>query len=151
VTLGQLYLQLLTKCSFDELCTAYESSRLIALFDAKGLQSWRESILYLDDVLAGSPKVNKSVWDLKQYLETEKGPLIPSVGVDYGFFNCRGETEREDLEKVYKEFFADYRADPIELHKAAIGGRLFEYVGGFVELKQIFYRLMNNPYPLTVV
>ena len=95
--------------------------------------------------------MNKSVWNLKQYLATENGPLIPSVGVDYGFFNCQGETERQDLKKVYMEFFADYHADPIELHKAAIGGRLFDYVRRFVELKQKFYCLMNNPYPLTVV
>lgn len=146
--LAQLYRQLLTKCSFDELCTAYESSRIIALFDAKGLQSWRKSIPYLDDVMARSPRMNKSVWDLKQYLATEDGGLIPSVGVDYGFFNCQGETEMQDLRKVYREFFARYDADPIELHEAAIGGRLFDYVGGFVKLKPEFYRLMNNPYPL---
>jgi len=156
-SLSRIYRQLLTKCSFDEIFAAYKSSTLIALFDAKGLKSQRQSIPYLEDVLSGSPNGNISVWDLKQYIvaeDAEDVELIRSVSVDYGFINCKNEEENQELKEVYKQFFSQYRADPMELHEACIAGRLFEYVGGFVELnkknknKKKFRRLMKNPYPL---
>jgi hypothetical protein len=156
-SLSRIYRQLLTKCSFDEIFTAYKSSTLIALFDAKGLKSQRQSIQYLEDVLSGLPNGNISVWDLKQYIvaeDAEDVELIRSVSVDYGFINCKNEEENQELKEVYKQFFSQYRADPVELHEACIAGRLFEYVGGFVELnkknknKKKFSRLMKNPYPL---
>ena len=53
--------KLVAMCSFGEFCAAYEASRLVALFDAKGLWGGRQGILYLDEMLAGTPSVNKSV------------------------------------------------------------------------------------------
>jgi MYND finger len=146
--LAQLYLQLIARASFDEIYTAYESSKLIALFDSKGLKHDREQIHHLADVLAGSPHMNKSVWDLKRHIALEDGCMIPSIGVDYGFANCEGEAEMLELKEVYKQFFDSYNSDPIKLHETVIEGRLFEYVGGFVKMKKKFKRLMKNPYPL---
>ena len=81
---------------------------------------------------------NKSVWDLKQYVMATDGVLIPPVGADYGFYYCQTKEEQTQLKEVYKKFFALPNADPIKLHEAAIGGRLFEYVGGLVKLKENF-------------
>jgi hypothetical protein len=148
--LARLYQQLLALCSFDEFYAAYDSSALIALFDAKGLNREREPFRHFEDILAGSPNVNKSVWNLKQYVAVKDGGLIPSIAVDYGFFNCKGETEKLELKEVYNQLFSHRDADPLKLHEATIGGRLFEYVGGFVKLKKKFNRLMKNPYPLPI-
>ena len=150
--LSRLYSALMAECTFHEIYTAYDSSSLVALIDSKGLRHAREQILHLDDVLAGSPRVNKSVWDLKQYTAVKEGVVIPSVAVDYGFVNCNGEGEEQELKEVYEEFFRGFYsfrgADPIELHEAAIGGRLYDYVGRFVKLQQKFKYIMKNPYPL---
>jgi hypothetical protein len=116
--------------------------------DAKGLKHEHERIPHLDDVLGGAPG-NKSVWDLKQYVITEDRPWIPSIGADYGFFNCRGEEEVLELKEVYRLLFSHHDVDPIKLHEAAIGGKLFQYVGQFGKLKKKFNRIMKNPYPLT--
>jgi len=149
--LAQLYRQLITECSFDEIYSAYESSSLIALFDAKGLKGRRESIQHLEDILAGTPKGNKSVWNLKQYVVVEDGCMTRSIAVDYGFVNCKGEAERLELKEVYKQYFTHLDGDPIKLHDAAIRGKLFEHVRGLVKLKKKFNRIMKNPYPLSVI
>jgi hypothetical protein len=146
--LAHLYRRLIAQSSFDEIYTAYESSELIALFDRKGFKHDREQIHHLADVLAGSPHMNKSVWDLKRHIVLEDGCMIPSIAVDYGFANCEGEGEMLELKEVYKQFFDHYDSDPIKLHEAVNEGRLFGYVGGFVKMKKKFKRLMKNPYPL---
>ncbi|KIM81256.1 hypothetical protein PILCRDRAFT_821715 [Piloderma croceum F 1598] len=117
--LAQLYQRLIALSSFDKIYMAYKSSELIALFDCKGLKHDQEQIHHLDDVLARSPYMHKSVWDLKQHVVLEDGCMIPSIAVNY-----------------------------VKLHEAAIGGRLFEYVGGFVKLKKKLKHLMKNPYLL---
>jgi hypothetical protein len=149
--LHQLYRNLLAKCTFDEIYAAYDSSSLITLLDRKGLEHDRKQIRHLDDVLAGSPRMNKSVWNLKQYVAAKDAALRPSVAVDYGFANCKGEGEVLELKHVYENLFSIYRADPIEVHEAAIGGRLFAHVGRFVTLKKKFNRILKNPYPLSMV
>jgi MYND finger len=143
-----LYKRLIATCTFDALYTAYSSSTLIALFHSKHLGTDLRNIRHLEDVLEHCSVSHKSVWDLKQYVLAEDIRWTPPVAVDYGFFNCKSEGEVNKLKKVYKAFFDLYLADPIGLHEAAIGGRLFEYVGGFVKVPKICKRLMKNPYPL---
>jgi len=149
-SVSQIYQALIARCTFNEFYTAYQSSALIPLFHAKGLGSELRSIPHIEDVLECCLG-HKSVWDLKQYVVVDAAELIPSVAVDYGFVNCKTEEEIDGLKKVYKTFFGLPDADPIELHEAAIKGRLFEYVGALVKLKKRFYRLMKNPYPLTIM
>ncbi|KDQ16157.1 hypothetical protein BOTBODRAFT_269578 [Botryobasidium botryosum FD-172 SS1] len=150
--LAAIYLDIIKRCTFEEFCTAYDTSSLIALFDANGLKARRERIPYLEDVLEGSPRSNKSVWNLKQIVSTEEVEMIPSVAVDYGFFNCKDTSEAQLLRDVYKQFFRRPGANPIKLHEAAIRGQLFEYVGGLLKMKnkerRTLQRLMVNPYPL---
>ncbi|KAF8485556.1 hypothetical protein JB92DRAFT_3148680 [Gautieria morchelliformis] len=150
--LALLYKKLMERCSFGELYAAYASSSLKALFYSKGLKAEFEDIPHLSDILEGSPTMSKSVWDLKQFVVAEAGTLIPSVGVDYGFFNCKDEMERAQLKHVYSQFFQNYEADPIKLHEAAIGGRTYEYIDTLVKLKKkdrkTIQRLVKNPYPL---
>jgi hypothetical protein len=150
-SIAALYKRLITTCTFDEFHTAFSSSSLIALFHAKNLSTDLRNIRHLEGILEHCSVSHKSVWDLKQYVLAEEIRLIPPVAVDYGFINCKSEEERNELKEVYKAFFDLRHADPIGLHEAAIGGRLFEYVGGFVKLPKKCKRLMKNPYPLAVV
>jgi hypothetical protein len=145
-SVARLYNNLFAKCTFDQFYAAYESSTLVSLFRTKGLGSEIRNIPHLEALLNGSMAI--SVWDLKQYVLATDRTLIPPVMVDYGFVNCKSEEEKMVLKEVYRKFFEPYNADPIKLHKAAIGGRLFEYVGTVVKLKKKFNRLMKNPYPL---
>jgi MYND finger len=147
-SVATLYYKMIITCTFDEFHTAYSSSTLIALFHAKGLGTDLRNIRHLEDVLKHCSVSHKSVWDLKQYVVAKKIGLVPSIAADYGFINCKSEEERIKLKEVYKAFFDHRHADPIGLHEAAIGGRLFEYVGGFVKLPKKYKRLMKNQYPL---
>lgn len=150
--LAALYKQLMAQCLFDELYAAYDSSTLIRLFDSRGFQMEREKIPHLEDVLTGSPQTFKSVWNLKQIVTLKDAAMILSVAVDYGFTNCENATQVLKLTELYRRFFNHHLADPIKLHDAAIGGKLFEYVGSLVTLnkkdKKTMQRLMKNPYPL---
>lgn len=139
---------------FTELHAAYESSSLIALLDSKGLQTERKKIVHLEDVLTGSPRVFKSVWYLKQIVMAQDNAMIPSVAVDYGFINCKGDNEKLALKECYKRYFQDLDGDPLKLHEAAIAGKTLECVEGVVKLNKkdhkIMRRLMKNLYPLSV-
>ncbi|OBZ69600.1 hypothetical protein A0H81_10166 [Grifola frondosa] len=150
--LGRQYQMLVRrKCTFKEFYAAYESSTLLALFESKGL---RTDFRHLDDVLRGSPLRFKSVWSLKSFVlqeELEATPTLP-VAVDYGFVNCKKPADFAALKSLYKKVFQSRQADPIELHEAAIGGRLLEYIETLMKLKQSdskkFQGLLRNHYPL---
>ncbi|KAJ7191557.1 hypothetical protein GGX14DRAFT_481300 [Mycena pura] len=159
--LGLTYRMLAERCSYDEFFTAYNSSKLVALLDAKGLRGRRLMLPYLEDILSRSPRMNKSVWDLKQHIqdpESVRLHVIPSVHVDYGFMNCKSDSEYEDLKDMYKQIFEHRDVNPLKLHEACISGKLYEHtVGLFPELKKKknrskkFIRLMKNLYPLPVL
>ncbi|KDQ16158.1 hypothetical protein BOTBODRAFT_144831 [Botryobasidium botryosum FD-172 SS1] len=151
--LAAIYSEITERCTFEELYTAYDTSSLIALFDAKGLKTLHQQIPYLEDVLAGSPRHNKSVWNLKQVITAKDcRPDVPPLSIDYGFVNCRSPLDTELLKEVYREFFGLPDANPIKLHETAMRGQIFEYVGGLVKIKKkerkTLQRLMRNPYPL---
>jgi hypothetical protein len=66
-----------------------------------------------------------TVWDLKCFLDIKDPvnyPLIPSVGVDYGFVNCRTFEETCTLMEIYNRVFKT--ANPLGLHQACITGTL---------------------------
>lgn len=153
IALSRIYKELIEKCTFDDIVAAYETSTLLALFDSKGIHY--QHISGLEDVLAGSPVIFKSVWWLKQFVMAEEDDecvhLQPSVRVDYGFINCKDEDEFDALKRLYKQVLDMPQVDPVQLHHASIQGRLFEYLGGQVNLtkkKKKFARLLKNPYPL---
>lgn len=108
---------------------------------------------HLEDVLSGTGSTQtKSVWWLKMFVLVDPDKRIepvPAVIVDYGFMNCKQPQDREDLKAIYKMFFESGKGDPIALHNAAVAGKIFEYVGGVVKLKNKFRRLMKNIYPLS--
>ncbi|KAF8600250.1 hypothetical protein BDV93DRAFT_447801 [Ceratobasidium sp. AG-I] len=146
------YTNLIRRVGFDVFCQAYELSSLPKLFSDNGLEITNRFVL---DVLAGSPIFYKSVWYLKDLVcaENSEGEplyLIPSVGWDYGFFNCRNQHEVAALRKAYKQVLTRPGADPIALHEACVTGKLFEHVSQFangVKPDKKFRRLMKNAYP----
>jgi len=151
--LGAWYQKLINMCTFKEFCDAYRTGSLLGLFRSKGLQV--NDNAHLRDLLHGPTWGNKSVWDLKRSIvqessTKEESSMVPSVMVDYGFMNCRNDSERRQLKRVYKAFFDSCDGDPLKLHEAAIKGNIHGYVSQVVQglRDPKFQRLMKNPYPL---
>ncbi|GLB34185.1 hypothetical protein LshimejAT787_0110690 [Lyophyllum shimeji] len=157
-SLGVLYQRLIHRCTFDEFAGAFEAGELLKLMDFKGFKGHRH-IAHMEEVLGSGSGPIKSVWYLKQLVEVpsdeEHFHLHPAVRVDYGFINCSNETEFEDLKALYKQVLDMPRVNPLELHEAAIRGKIFEFVTRFVKVKKNvvkqLQRLLRNPYPLSVV
>lgn len=154
---GRNYHKLVRSCSFDEFCKAYESSTIPELFDRHGI-SFSNTRLFRD-VMSGTPHVNKSVWNLKHYIDElictdmGKGPTpIPSVSCDYGYFNCKVPAECKLLDDLYKYLFTELQVDPLALHEACLKGELLEFAkNSGMKLSPHttkYTRLLKNPYPL---
>ncbi|KAJ7584343.1 hypothetical protein C8J56DRAFT_789721 [Mycena floridula] len=147
---SQLWLALINKCTFDQFCTAYKASAFIELLDSNGLRPQRLALPHhadFEDVLRKFPR--KSVWYLKDFVLSDQQEPIPSIPMDYGFRNCRNEDEKRELKDIYAKILRPLGAAPLKLHAAAIQGKLFEHVGGLVELNPKFKCLMENVYPLS--
>lgn len=148
------YHTLLMRCSFEEFRRAYESCSLVQLFNSKYI-NLEQFGSHLADLLACAPYTNKSVWNLKQFVIADEsdGVLLCSVGIDYGFYNCRNREQVLQLKKFYKKFFDDVNGDPLELHHACLQGKIYTYVRTIVKLNKshrrpAFRQLVMNPYPL---
>ncbi|KAL1945707.1 hypothetical protein VTO73DRAFT_1709 [Trametes versicolor] len=153
--LGVAYRALLNVCTFEELCTAYEESSISALFERYRLQCTQ----HFRDVMAGTPHVNKSVWDLKQYVDKLNAGAgaysttpVRSAAADYEYINCKTHADRERLDAAYKRYFAHPQTDPIALHHACIQGKLLQYLAPFVQWEasqhHAYAGLLWNMYPL---
>lgn len=143
----------LQPATFKEFWQAYQNGTLIQLIDSKGLKSFRVSLPHLESFLSvpyNAPR--PSVWDLKQFLainDPAEFPPVPSVYADYGFMNCSTFEETCTLMEIYKRLLQ--KADPLELHKACIAGKLFEFGQGFHVMDEGYRRWMWNVYPLKVL
>ena len=147
------YQFLFVQCTFDEFCDAYRARRLLDLFHSKGLQVNHSD--HFRDLLRG-PSGRKSVWLLKRFIaQGESAPqassdIHPAVMLDYGFMNCKDDSERQELKRVYKAFFESHAGDPLALHEAAIKGNVHGFLSNVVQGLEdpTFQQLMKNPYPL---
>ncbi|CAE6422834.1 unnamed protein product [Rhizoctonia solani] len=144
------YLKLVKVVSFEKFHTAYNGSSLPSLFSANGLAIKNPFIL---DVLSGTPHVNKSVWNLKQFALGDYQKLVPCVIVDYGFMNC-GDPESQETESVidslrllYNRILTAPNANPLKLHEACLQGKLFQYARRVAQIDAKFAPLMKNIYP----
>jgi hypothetical protein len=149
--LARLYRNLIRTCTFKEFCDAYRTHRLPDLFDSNSLQV--NNRVHFQNVLQAGWR--KSVWYLKQTVAQEdfteaESNMVPAVSVDYGFANCRNDSEKRRLWKVYKDFFNSPNGDPLALHEAAMVGNIHGYVSSVANGLQdpMFQRLMKNPYPV---
>ncbi|KAG9310126.1 hypothetical protein JVU11DRAFT_9740 [Chiua virens] len=136
-------------------CDMYCARRLLDFFHAKGLQL--ENCANFQDILHSHANGNKSVWRLKQLIAQEESAsaggepiIVPSIMMDYGFFNCKSDSEQRQLKRVYKAFFYTHRGDPLALHEAAIKGNIHGFLSTVVQglRDPKFQRLMKNLYPL---
>lgn len=152
------YKILANRCSFEAFFTAWNTSKLTELRDANGLRGRRIALPYLEDVLSGAPRQFRSVWSLKELVQntqSSRSHIVPSITVDYGFMNCKSDSEYQDLRDLYKCIFERRDANPLKLHEACLSESLYEYVLGLIpELKKKknrakkFQRLLRNIYPL---
>ncbi|KAI9057685.1 hypothetical protein FKP32DRAFT_1598077 [Trametes sanguinea] len=150
------YDALLDRCTFDEFHAAYVASSIPDLFLRYGLQSLPHNARFCD-VMSGSPRSVKTVWELKNYIDVlvssdalSRPQPSPPLKADYGYVNCRTPEERTLLDEAYKRLFMETSADPLELHRACLEGDLFRFVGTFVKLApwaEKYKRLLRNTYP----
>jgi hypothetical protein len=152
--LGIAYRTLIMRCTFEEFYQAYGSCSLVQLFSSKNI-NLEQFGLHLADLLANAPYMNKSVWDLKQFVVADEPNIVPvaSVMLHYGFLNCRNKEEEVELKKVYKSVFENSNGDPLKLHQACLRGKIEDYVRATLKLSKrhrrpLFRRLMKNIYPL---
>jgi hypothetical protein len=127
--LCSIYKMLMDRCSYDEFLNAYSDSKIIQLLDAKGLRGRRIIHPYLEDVLSGSRVAFKSVWCLKDHVQSTtsaRSDLTPAVRLDYGFMNCTSDREYQDLKDLYKNIFERRYTNPLELHQACVSGSLHD-------------------------
>ena len=147
--LGALYVELIQQCRFTEFWQAFAQGKLIALMDRKGFRERRRPFKYLEAFLSSTPEGENrySIWDLVRFCRSEEWEAPQHLLVDYGFFNCDTALDRMQLKDTYKELLQ--KCDPLDLHKACIKGKLFEFANRYMKLEKRFQRLMRNPYPLT--
>lgn len=160
------YYNLYERCTFDEFCTAYETSSILELANAYSIDMTSRlttsTAVLFRDVMSESPRRFKSVWYLKRYAALlvsptrSAPPLRPhrAIHADYGFVNCENPSEVRLLDELYMKYFERPNANPLDLHKACMEGALAEYLGRFVELKpqvETYRRLLKNAYPEPLV
>ena len=136
--------------TFTEFWHSYQSGTLIQLIDSKGLKESRLGFPFLEEFLSVPPSgPHPSVWDLKQFIAINNPaeyPPIPALQVDYGFMNCQTFEETCVLMEIYKRLLQ--KANPLELHKACLAGKLFVFAQKFHAMEEGHKKLMKNFYPL---
>ncbi|KAG6916486.1 hypothetical protein DXG01_006680 [Tephrocybe rancida] len=97
----------------------------------------------------------KSVLYLEHFVEVEDSDFRPhkAILVDYGFLNCKDATDFDNSKGLYKQIFGMPRGSPVDLQKARIQGKLFNFVDKLITLKKKvtrkrMWRILKNPYPL---
>jgi hypothetical protein len=137
--------------SFTAFWKSYEAGTLLQLIDSHGLKSLRMRLPHLESFFSVPPSgPHPSVWDLKQFLENADlatHPPIPAISCDYGFVNCNTLEDTCTLVEIYRRVLE--RADPMELHRACVIGRLFEFASTFLEMEEGWRLLLGNPYSLS--
>lgn len=136
--------------TFTEFWHSYQSGTLIQLMDSTGLKDFRTDFPFLEAFLS-IPHVGPypSVWSLKQFIainDPAEHPPIPALQCDYGFANCQTFEETCILMEIYKRLLQN--ADPLELHKACLAGKLFVFAQKYHTMDEDHRRLMKNVYPL---
>lgn len=154
------YAELLNLCTFEELCEAYETSSIPALFARHGISGLDyDCDRRFDDVMSGSPTTFKSVWHLKKYVHevdggtpTGEDPCLAQCAIcDYGYGNCKKTEEWKLLDALYKQLFAKDDMDLLALHAACLRGELLQFAKEFVKLSPrtaTYARLLKNGHPL---
>ncbi|KAI6138606.1 hypothetical protein BKA82DRAFT_4234318 [Pisolithus tinctorius] len=145
-----VYRSLISRCSFTEFWTAFQSNNLIGLMDEKGLGPERKKVLHFEDFMKIKRNYPRpSVWRLRHFVHSRDVDPPLSVFMDYGFFNCVTVGEVFSLKEVYQELLESPRVDPMELHAACIKGNLYNFARRHnPNLEQRFKTLMTNIYPL---
>ncbi|KAI6146663.1 hypothetical protein BKA82DRAFT_4356070 [Pisolithus tinctorius] len=92
-----VYRSLISRCSFTEFWTAFQSNNLIGLMDEKGLGPERKKVLHFEDFMK-----------IKRNYPRPIGEVF-------------------SLKEVYQELLESPRVDPMELHAACIKGNLYNF------------------------
>lgn len=145
--LGEMYRQLIDKCSFREFWEAMDTSSMLGLLDRYDFTKTYKTFRHFEELMRNVRAIF-SVWYLKEFCNTNEPYPIKAVIVDYGFMNCQNAKDRQVLKMAYQTFF-EKRGDEMELHAACCKGQIFEYVHSTQALEPELRDLMRNRYPLS--
>jgi hypothetical protein len=137
--------------SFATFWKSYEAGTLLHLIDSHGLTNLRTRLPRLESFFSVPPSgPHPSVWDLKQFLENADPATHPPTSAfscEYGFVNCNTLEDTCTLVEIYERVLE--RADPMDLHRACVIGRLFEFATAYLEMEEGWRLLLRNSYPLS--
>ncbi|KAI6037932.1 hypothetical protein EDC04DRAFT_2604460 [Pisolithus marmoratus] len=145
-----VYRTLISKCSFTQFWTAFQSHSLIALMDANGLGPERKEVQHFEAFMKMKPKDQcPAVWHLRCFVHSPNADPPSSVTEEYGFLNCQTIEQKISLKGVYKELLESLRVVPMELHLACTKGTLYDFaLRHKPNLERRFKGLMINRRPL---
>lgn len=126
--LPRVYRSLISKCSFAEFWTVFESRNLITLMDAKGLKGTRSRVQHLF-LKIKCDNWCPTVWHLRLFVRCPDIDPPPRVTTDYGFSNCKTTEETKTLKAIYGRLLEPPTIDPMDLHATCNKGkpRVFFY------------------------
>lgn len=142
---------LFSRATFVQFHQAYLDGTLDRLAIKVGMErevgAWKRRGAVLG-LKPGAP--HPSAYDLKEFVASDQDiPKVPSLQVDYGYFNCKNPHERRLWRETYAKMFMAESFDFEKLHQACIQGKLYEYVKAVCpETPKTFRRLAKNLYPL---
>lgn len=141
--LGHWYSVLVKACGIEALYKALKARTIFGLFERFGLGQQAASFPYLACFLSDATFL--SVWFLKQYCEVGKAEHMDVLWQTYGFMHCGSSAlRREKLKQVYARYFEARGGDPLELHDAAVQGRLFDHVSSVIPVNADLQRVMDS-------
>lgn len=122
--LPRVYRSLISKCSFAEFWTVFESRNLITLMDAKGLKGTRSRVQHLF-LKIKCDNWCPTVWHLRLFVRCPDIDPPPRVTTDYGFSNCKTTEETKTLKAIYGRLLEPPTIDPMDLHATCNKGKLY--------------------------
>ncbi|KAI6000926.1 hypothetical protein EDC04DRAFT_2612038 [Pisolithus marmoratus] len=145
-----VYRTLISKSSFTQFWTAFQSHSLVALMDANGLGPVRKKVQHFEAFMKTKPKDRcPTVWHLRCFVHSPDADPPSSVTEEYGFLNCQTIEQKISLKGVYKELLESPRVDPMELHLACTKGTLYDFaLRHKPNLERRFKELMSGRRPL---
>ncbi|KZS95538.1 hypothetical protein SISNIDRAFT_483769 [Sistotremastrum niveocremeum HHB9708] len=128
----QLYAELVQRCTFDEFCTAFNTSCLVDLMDKHGLKERRLALpkaTEFQQILSQSPYHIPAVWGLKS-LMTHPSEIKSSHVLPFGFGNCCAGKDAVQLVRFYATLFKKPDISIFQIQHAAEQDRLYQFAMG---------------------
>jgi hypothetical protein len=134
--------------SFEKLWQSLNENTLVKFLEGYHFGLLRRKNPNLETFLSAPAYARMSVWRLVQFVQIGDEPNVepfPSIRRDYGFWytQCKNREDVQLLKSIYAKILQ--KEPPIDLHKACIKGKLYEFgIKSGVNIDAKHTRLMNN-------